>query len=109
MRLEFIPRTILGRWSVGLIIAMPVFFYIGFSFVSFYEFISAGKTIPQDIIVRPGVALPMLAGMVSGVSTFITGLVSMIRKKERALLVYAATMIGGLLTLFLLGEIFFPH
>ena len=108
MRLEFIPRTILGRWSVGLIIAMPVFFYIGFSFVSFYDFISAGKTIPQDIIVRPGVALPMLAGMVSGVSTFITGLVSIIRKKERALLVYVATMIGGLLTLFLLGEIFFP-
>jgi len=109
MRLEFIPRTILGRWSVGLIIAMPVFFYIGFSFVSFYESISAGKTIPQDIIVRPGVALPMLAGMVSGISAFITGLVSTIRKKERALLVYVATMIGGLLILFLFGEIFFPH
>ncbi len=109
MRLEFIPKTILGRWSVGLIIVMPVFFYIGFSFVGFYESVLAGKTILQDIILRPGVSLPMLIGMVLGVLSFITGLVSIIRKKEHTLLAYAATMIGGLLTLFLLGEIFLPH
>jgi len=109
MRLNFMPKTFLGRWSVALIIAMPIFFYIGMSFVDFYESVPAGNTIPHDIMIRPGVALPMLVGMVSGVLTFIIGLVSIIRKKERALLVYASTMIGGLLTLFLLGEIFFPH
>ncbi len=109
MRLNFIPKTTLGRWSVGLIVAMPVFFYIGFSFVDFYEPISAGKTIPQDIIIRPGVALPMLAGMVSGILAFITGSIAIVKQKERALFVYAAMIIGALLIIFLLGEILFPH
>jgi len=67
-KIKFLPKTTLGKWSVVLIIVMPVFFYVGMSFVDFYESVSAGKTILQDIIVRPGVALPMLAGMVSGIS-----------------------------------------
>lgn len=109
MRLNFMPKTTLGRWSVWLILGMPVFFYIGFSFVNFYDTVPAGKTIPQDIVMRPGIALPMLAGMISGISAFMTGLASITRKKERALLVYISTIIGGLLILFLLGELFFPH
>jgi len=103
------PKTKLGKWSVWLILAMPVFFYMGFSFVSFYEGIPSGRTIPQDIVVRPGVALPMLTGMFSGISAFITGITSLIRKRERALLVFVSTIMGGLLILFLLGEIVFPH
>ena len=109
MRLDFVPKTILGKWSVLLVFGIPIFFYIGFSFVSFYKDIPAGRTIPQDIIVRPGVALSMLTGMASGVSSFITGIVSVTRKKERALLVYISTIIGGLLIVFLLGELSSPH
>jgi hypothetical protein len=54
-------------------------------------------------------ALTMLAGMVAGISAFITGLLAIIRQKETALLVYVSTVIGALLTLFLAGEIVFPH
>jgi hypothetical protein len=109
MILAFIPKTKSGRWSVWLIIVVPILFYIGFSFVSFYEGIPSGRTIPRDIVVRPGVALSMLAGMISGISAFITGITSITREKERALLVFVSTMMGGLLILFLLGEILFPH
>jgi hypothetical protein len=35
--------------------------------------------------------------------------VAIVRQKERTLLVYAATLIGMLFTLFLIGEILFPH
>jgi hypothetical protein len=63
----------------------------------------------EDIAGRPVLALMMLAGMVSGISAFITGLMAIIRQKEHASLVYAATMIGALLILFLLGEFIFPH
>ena len=31
-------------------------FYVGMSFVDFYEFIPAGKTVLRDIIMRPRVA-----------------------------------------------------
>ena len=107
MRISILPKTILGGWSLGLAVAMPVLFLIGVSFTSLlYESVPAGGTILKDISVRPALALTMLAGMVSGISALIIGLIAIIRQKERALLVYGATLIGVLLILFLLGEVF---
>ena len=110
MRLSFIPKTTLGRWSLGLIVGMPILFFVGSSLRNLlYKSVPAGNTILEDIVVRPGLALAMLVGMVFGVLAFMVGLTSIIRQKERALLAYIATTIGGLLTLFLLGEFLFPH
>ena len=104
------PKTTLGKWSVGLIIAMPLLFIIGTSFTnSIYESVPAGGTILADITARPALALTMLAGMTAGISAFITGLLAIIRQKEHALLVYISSLIGALLMLFLAGEILFPH
>jgi Na+/melibiose symporter-like transporter len=104
------PKTTLGKWSVGLILAMPILFIIGTSFTnSLYQSIPAGETILKDIAARPALALTMLAGMVAGISAFITGLLAILRQKENALLVYVSTVIGALLMLFLTGEIMFPH
>lgn len=110
MRLSFIPKTTLGRWSLGLVAAMPVLFFIGMSFTTLlYKSVPAGGTILKDIAVRPALALTMLAGMASGISAFIIGLIAIIRQKEHALLVYGATLIGALLVIFLLGEFLSPH
>jgi len=110
MRFSFIPKTKLGKWSVGLAAAMPVLFFIGMSFTTLlYESVPAGGTILKDIAVRPVLALTMLSGMVSGISAFVTGLIAIIRQKERAILVYGATLIGALLIVFLLGEFISPH
>ncbi len=109
MRLSFIPKTTLGRWSVGLIVAMPIFFYIGMSFVSFYESISSGKTIPQDIVARPGIALPMLVGFISGIAAFFPGIIGIIKKKDHSVLILLSTAIGFLVLLWCLVEILFPH
>ena len=104
------PKTILGKCSIGLIVAMPILFIIGTSFTNtLYKSVPAGKTIMADIAGRPALALTMLAGMVAGISACITGFLAIIRKKENALLVYASTVIGALLILFLAGEIIFPH
>jgi hypothetical protein len=104
------PKTALGRWSLGLIAAMPVMFFIGASFTNLlYKSVPAGNTILEDIAGRPALALAMLVGMVSGISAFITGLVAITRQKERTPLVYITTIIGSLLILFLLGEFLFPH
>jgi len=104
------PKTILGKWSVALIIGMPILFSIGSVFTnSLYKTIPAGGTIIADIAARPALALTMLAGMAAGISSFITGLLAIFRKKENTLLVYISTVIGALLILFLTGEIIFPH
>jgi len=105
-----LPKTILGKWSVVLIIVMPILFVIGTSLTNtLYESIPADGTILSDIAARPALALTMLTGMAAGISAFITGLLSIIREKRKALLVYISTAIGALLILFLAGEILFPH
>lgn len=110
MRLSFIPKTKLGIWSLGLAAAMPVLFFIGMSFTTLlYKSVPAGDTILEDIAVRPALALTMLSGMASGISAFIVGFISIIIRKERALLVYCATLLGALLIVFLLGELLSPH
>ena len=104
------PRTTPGMWSVGLIAAMPILFVIGSSFSSsIYESVPAGRNILEDVAARPFLALTMLAGMVAGISAFIVGLLAIVKHREKALLVYGSTVIGGFLMLFLLGELAFPH
>jgi hypothetical protein len=108
--LKIFPITPLGKWSLGLIVAMPILFIIGISFAnSIYESIPAGDTILADIAARPALALSMLAGMAAGISAFITGLLAIIRRKDYSLLVFVSSTIGALLVLFLAGEILFPH
>ena len=107
---RIVPQTILGRWSVGLIVAMPILFVIGTSLTnSLYESVPAGGTIVADIAARPALALTMLAGMAAGIAAFLVGLLALVRKKERALLVYISTMVGMLLMVFLAGEFISPH
>jgi hypothetical protein len=107
---RLIPGTTPGRWALGLIVAMPLLFITGLSFSSsLYESVPAGQTILADVFARPFLALTMLSGMVAGISAFIIGLLAIVKHKENALLVYVSTVIGGLLTLFLVGEVAFPH
>ena len=104
------PDTVLGKWSFWLAIAMPILFIIGSSFTnSMYAGVSSGETILADIAARPALALTMLAGMGVGIAACITGLLTIIRQKERAILVYLSTVAGALLILFLIAEILFPH
>ena len=107
---RLLPGTSLGAWTLGLVVLMPVLFIIGSSLAgSLYESIPAGTTILADIEARPFLALSMLAGMAAGVAAFVVGLLAILKRNDRTLLVYAATVIGGLTILFLLGELAFPH
>ncbi len=108
--LKILPTTTLGRWSVGLIVAMPLLFIVGTSFTnSMYKSVPAGGTILADIAVRPALALTMLVGMAARISAFIMGLLAILRQKENALLVYVSSLIEALLLIFLAGELLFPH
>jgi hypothetical protein len=103
------PKTSLGKWSLALLIAMPLLILISTSFANtLYESIPAGGTILADIVSRPALALTALAGMLAGVLAFITGLLAIIRQKERAILAYIVTVIGGILTVFIIAEFLSP-
>jgi hypothetical protein len=110
MKVSLAPKTKLGKLSVGFIIAMPILYSIGMSFTdSLYKSVPAGSTIPKDIVARPALALTMLSGMLVGILAFVAGVLAIIKKKERSVLVYISTLIGTLHILFLSGELLFPH
>lgn len=109
MKLNFVPKTYLGKWSVVLIIIMPMCFYIGMSFVDFYESVPAGKTILHDIVVRPGVALPMLTSFICGITAFITGIIGIVRRKDYSIFVFSSTTLGFLVLLWCLAQILPPY
>ena len=103
---SILPKTTVGKWSLGLIIAMPLLFFIGSSFAdTIYQSVPAGGTILADIAARPALVLTMLAGMAAGISAFITGLLAIFRKIDKAILVVISSLLGALLILFLAGEI----
>ena len=107
---RILPITRWGKWSIGLILAMPVLFVIGSSFTNtLYQSVASGDTILADIAARPALALTMLAGMVCGILAFVTGLVAIIKQKDKAILVIVSSAIGALLIVFLGAEILFPH
>ena len=104
------PRTNLGKWSVGLVPAMVLLYFLGFSLTNtLYDGVPAGGTIFADILNRPALALSMLAGFGAGISAFIVGLIGIIKRKERSALVFISTVIGAAVILFLFAEFTFPH
>lgn len=109
MKISFTPKSSLGKYSIGLILAMPILFYLGMSFVDFYKFTPAGETILKDIISRPLIALPMLGGFFSGITSLILGLFGIIKNKDYSILVFMSTLIGFLVLLWVFAEILFKH
>lgn len=108
--LKILPETKPGKWSLGLIILMPILLFIGTSLIApLYESVSAGGTLIADLTARPLLTLFMLGGMAAGISGFATGLIGIIKAKEKALLVYLSTVIGALVTFFLISLMIFPE
>lgn len=107
---SFMPRSKPGKWSVWLVIVMPILFVIGSSLAdTMYDSVAAGRTILADISARPVLALTMLAGMAAGIAGFVTGLMAILKQKEKTLLVYLSTLVGGLFVIYLIAELAFPH
>jgi hypothetical protein len=54
-------------------------------------------------------AIPMFMAAISAVGAFFTGIISIVRNRERTVFVYLSTAIGLLVLIFGLAEITFPH
>jgi hypothetical protein len=100
MRISVLPKTSLGRWSVGLAAA---FILVGI-LVGLLAYL-AGLELQSG-----SVGLMILAASmgVLGITAFVTGLLSIIKTKERSILVFVAVVGVGLFTLmfliFFIGE-----
>ena len=103
MKLHFMPKTALGKWSVALIVAFIVLL------VSFQILVASGQRGGETFFSALILTVPILIAGISGVSAFVTGLIGVIRSRERSISVYLAVTIGLLVLLWGLAEIIFPH
>ncbi len=97
MRITVSPKSNLGKLSVGL----------GVTFVLLFLLSSAISGLGG---VEPGPLGPILGAAfgLSGIAALVTGLISIIKEKERSFLVFLAMLIGFLTMIFFLGEFFNP-
>jgi hypothetical protein len=81
-----LPKTPLGKWSTGLAVASILFFALCQVLIPFE---------PSDPRFNPVPALAavIIATVLSG-ATLVTGLISIIKSKERSVIVFVGTAIG---------------
>ena len=103
MRGHYKPSTFLGNWSVRLI----VFFLLCVIVLS--SLIASGQRGGDTFFSNPALAITMLVAAILAVSSFVTGIIGIIRNRERAIFVYISTAIGFFVLLWGLAEIIFPH
>lgn len=90
-------KTKLGRWAGGLIAACFLFF------LTVILFVLSGQK-PRDPI-NLYLAIPGICAGISGIAAFFTGAVSIIKFRERSILVILTTIIGFIVTLIVVMEV----
>ena len=90
MKLNFIPKTRLGKWSIGLSIAFIVL--IGMKIADYFHF-----------------PLPTPAIATLGLMGFILSLIAIFRNKDRAILIFLPVLVGLVIILWTTAEFIFPH
>ena len=86
MGIAILPKTPLGKWATGLAVAAILFFALG-GFLFPFE--------PSDPRFKSVLALAVIIA-VAGISgaALVTGLISMIKSKERSVVAFMSTAIG---------------
>jgi len=97
------PKTKAGKWSVGLIIVFFVLFGV------FQLLVASGQRGGATFFYNLVLTIPIFLAGISGIFAFIIGLISIIKSKERSVLVFIATAIGLFVLIFVLGEFLVPH
>ena len=103
MRKLFVPTSKLGKWSIGLLIAFLLFFTL-------HQLISAtwhgeGQTFLHKLVF----VAPLVLAAISGAAAFFTGIIAIIKSKERSIPVFLTTLMGLFILIFCLGEVIAPH
>jgi len=103
MKITLTPKTNLGKYSLILIIAFFIFLAIFFLFINLGE--KGGDTYFSNL----KLTIPFTIAWISAIASFFTGIISILKDKERAVLVFLSTILGFLILLFILAEFLFPH
>jgi hypothetical protein len=98
MKITILPKTPLGRWSIWLAVAWILFFVL-----SMFLAESGLVKLPLSDRALDLAMLGVTGGI--GIASFITGLISIIKNKERSILVFLALIVALLIIVMAILEI----
>lgn len=98
-----LPRSKLGKLTIYLCLAFWIFFAI---FVGFVRF---GQRGGMGFFDNLYLTIPILLAGFYGVTSFLTGVVSFFKQKEKSLIVFLCLLWGAFVLVFISGEILTPH
>src|SRR3989344_2910450 len=98
--MHFVPKTRLGKISVILILLLFLFMIIIMLIVKIQ-----GPLENQTFFNNLWISIPGFLMVMSGIASFVTGLMSIIKRKASAIFVYISTFIGMMVLWFLIGEV----
>jgi cytochrome bd-type quinol oxidase subunit 2 len=103
MKLSLLPKTTIGKWSVGLIVAFFALFalFLGLA-ISGHE---GGDTLFNNLLLT----LPIFLAAWCAVISLVLGIISALRERRLSLLGTVAMAVGLVVSFFILGELLFPH
>lgn len=101
---HWLPKTKLGKISLLLIIMGIVIFYIQYWLGILFP--NPEPPIGLDLLIR---ILPGFTAIVAICISGVTSIISIIKKKDRAILLFVSTIIGLLGFVLILGELLIPH
>lgn len=103
MQVDFKPKTNLGKWSAWLIVTFAILLGV------FRLLVASGQQGGDTFFSNLLLTIPMLLAATSGIAAFVTGLISIVKGKERSIAVYLAVAFGLFVLIFALGEVISPH
>jgi len=104
MKSAFLPTTTLGKWSIGMGLSLILFFILSFAIIILGHQ-TGGETFSDNLYI----AVPMFLAGISGIAALITGIICILRYKERSVLVFMAALIGLFVLFLVLGEFLAPY
>ena len=78
-------------------------------FVLFQLLVASGQRGGEKFFDNLALTIPILLAGTSGLSAFVTGIIGIMKSKERSVLGFLTTTIGFFVLVFWLGEFLFPH
>ena len=103
MKFSVLPKTALGKWSVGLIIAFFVLFAL------FLGLAASGHEGGDTLFSNLPLTLPIFLAAWCAVLALVLGIIDTVRQRQLSLFVIVAIGVGLVVTFFILGEFLFPH
>jgi hypothetical protein len=98
-----VPGTRAGAWALAAMAGVFVFYGL------FHIPVALGQRGGDTFFSNLYLAVPVLLIGLSGVAAFLAGLYAVIRRRERAVFVFIATLVGLFVLVFIIGEIACPH